>query len=824
MPRVKKDNTNRLYFSARLTSKLEGILTAKTTLIAAPAGYGKTTAARDFFSKRLPKGATLLWLTCIDEPAGGAWKRFSRIIQKIDAEVGSDLLGMGLPDEDTKGDVASLLMEMNCAEETYLVMDDFQYIKSAAPDTVWNTLMEHGAKYLHTVILTRTPVEQRMALKPGVLALGQDVMRLTESEIGEYFKQAGITLTPGQVREVNRHTEGWIAALYLQMKSYADTGSVIHTTDIYQMIREIVWDKLTGAERGFLLRVSPFDSYTFKQAAHMMREKELPEYAKALSYENGFIQQDPLGLLFRPHSTLLDFMREVFGELPENERQIILNSAGDWCAENGQPEQAMYFYYRLGAYEKILSLDVLGMEFEQMDKTKHTDMLLEVLENTTPEAKLAHSVCVLKIIFMLFGPGCYEQFGRWCAEMSAIAAENDLPELEKTRLSGELALLASFTKYNNIAEMGSLMHSAHELLGGRPSLISMTDAWTFGNASVLFMYHAKTGRLDAELADMDENCVHYFALTQGHGSGGDVLMKAEAHFNRGEMEDAAVLAHKALYQAENKRQESVAIGAALLLGRLAVYRGDYDGIVSILEQRIARYAAQNPLKSNRMEADLAVSFLTGLIDRPQEMAEWLRNGDINEKRLFSMSIPYAQILFGKYMIQTGRSEIWLGMESGAHDLANMLRCRMADIYGGILTAAAWRAQGKHVEAAAALRTALDAALPDRLYMPFAENRTLLGALLDEHCPSAALKEILAFAEKQEAGKMVILRELYPPLPFGLTEREYEVARLAVQSLTIPQIADKLMIARSTAKGYMKNIYQKLQVSSRSELNNILEKK
>jgi LuxR family maltose regulon positive regulatory protein len=823
MARRKKDTADMLYFSARLTAKLEGMLTAKTTLISAPAGYGKTTAVWAYLNRRLPTAAALHWLTCVEESAPAAWERFCHAIRKIDAEAGRELLATGLPDEDTKGRVATLLMETECRDEAWLVIDDFHYLKNAVPETLWNVLIEHGAKNLHTVILTWTAIEARMTLKPGVRYVERDDLRLTESEIGEYFEQAGVALTPIQLREVNRHTEGWIAALSLQKKSYLDTGSFLDTNDIHRMIREIVWDRLTSDERNFLLRVSPFDSYTLRQAAYMMGVEELPEYAKALSETNDFIQQDPRGLVFRPHSTLLHFARSVFDAAPEDEREDTLTRAGDWCAENKQPEQAVYFYHRLGKYEKILSLDVSGVEFERMDGTNYADILLDILERTTPEEKLAHSVNTIKIIFMLFGAGRYEQFGRWSGEMSALAAESGLPEREKNRLAGELVLLTSFTKFNNIAAMGSLIRRADELLDGRPSLISMDDAWTFGNPSVLSLYHSEPGRLDGELDDMTNNSAHYFRLTQGHGSGGDVLMKAEALFNRGEMNAAAILAHKALYQAENKRQECVCIGAALLLGRLAVYNGDGGELADILEQRIARYARQNPLKSNRMEADLATACLMQLIGRPRDMPRWIRNGDIDDKRLYVMSIPYAHILFGKYVTLSGKPEVWLGMEGEALALAETLQCRMAEIYGRILTAAAYRAVGMAADATAALQTALDLALPDRLYMPFAENRALLGALPDKQCPKAARSEILALAEKQEAGKAAVLRELYPSRPFGLTKREYEVAKLAVQNLTLPQIAEELYISPNTAKGYMKNVYQKLQVSSRAELNKMLKK-
>ena len=217
-----------------------------------------------------------------------------------------------------------------------------------------------------------------------------------------------------------------------------------------------------------------------------------------------------------------------------------------------------------------------------------------------------------------------------------------------------------------------------------------------------------------------------------------------------------IAAHRALYQADNKRQECIDIGAALLLGRIAILGGNGDEFSDVLEGRLLDYARQNPIKSNRMEADMAYAYLVQLIDRPEDMAEWIRIGDKFEKRLFAMSIPFAQILYGKYLLQTGKPELWLGMEGEALALAAALRCRMATIYGSILTSAARMAQGKPREAVAALKTALDMALPDGLYMPFAENRALLGSLLGEHCPATACGEILALAKKQESGKATIL--------------------------------------------------------------------
>ncbi len=52
--------------------------------------------------------------------------------------------------------------------------------------------------------------------------------------------------------------------------------------------------------------------------------------------------------------------------------------------------------------------------------------------------------------------------------------------------------------------------------------------------------------------------------------------------------------------------------------------------------------------------------------------------------------------------------------------------------------------------------------------------------------------------------------------YGLTERELDVLELMVEGLSNPQIADKLIITRATAKAHVHSILQKLCVSSRTQ--------
>ena len=52
--------------------------------------------------------------------------------------------------------------------------------------------------------------------------------------------------------------------------------------------------------------------------------------------------------------------------------------------------------------------------------------------------------------------------------------------------------------------------------------------------------------------------------------------------------------------------------------------------------------------------------------------------------------------------------------------------------------------------------------------------------------------------------------------YGLTERELDVLELMVEGLTNPQIAEKLVISKATAKAHVHSILQKLCAASRTQ--------
>jgi NarL family two-component system response regulator LiaR len=75
----------------------------------------------------------------------------------------------------------------------------------------------------------------------------------------------------------------------------------------------------------------------------------------------------------------------------------------------------------------------------------------------------------------------------------------------------------------------------------------------------------------------------------------------------------------------------------------------------------------------------------------------------------------------------------------------------------------------------------------------------------------------------EAIQALIQNDVRPPIreqelsdAFGLTPREREVLALMVEGLNNPDIAERLVVSRSTAKAHVSNILSKMGVSNRAE--------
>ena len=117
--------------------------------------------------------------------------------------------------------------------------------------------------------------------------------------------------------------------------------------------------------------------------------------------------------------------------------------------------------------------------------------------------------------------------------------------------------------------------------------------------------------------------------------------------------------------------------------------------------------------------------------------------------------------------------------------------------------------------AEALRESIHAPLPPPLSIFYDKNLKMAQAQLDE------TRFVLAWAEGRRMtpeAAIASFAQARPPatsLPAGLTAREVEVLRLLSAGLTNAQIAAHLVVSPTTINAHLRNIYNKLDVTSRS---------
>lgn len=103
-------------------------------------------------------------------------------------------------------------------------------------------------------------------------------------DIAAYYKLAGVSLSHIELDKLYKSTEGWVAALNLQLLHYIEKGTFENSFGI---------NKLAENEQAMLMSLSVFDSFTADQAGYMAGASKLPVYDEGLISRNTFIRFDP---------------------------------------------------------------------------------------------------------------------------------------------------------------------------------------------------------------------------------------------------------------------------------------------------------------------------------------------------------------------------------------------------------------------------------------------------------------------------------------------------------------------------------------------------
>lgn len=819
------------FFPERLMSQLAHIRDYPLTLVEAPSGFGKTTAVREFMRRSYPVDARRHWYTCLGEAPSRAWEGICRLFAEADAEVASGLGDLYPPTAEALPDIAALTRACRCEAETVLVIDNFQLFENETPRGIVDALSVHAAENLHVVVVTQPlPFARASIHNANVLKLETRDFFFDRDSTAELCHLSGIETTRGELDYLQSVTEGWVAALRLQMENYRKTGSFAHVGDMDALIETAIWNGISEGERDFLLSLSLLDGFTSRQAAFMADSAVLPRNLADLLEGNFFIPYVADKGVYAMHGILRAYLRKRFENHPPDFAERTTRLAAAACRTAGDYYQAARFFFEASDFDAILSLP-LSTSYLNERKEEGVVSFLERLVGECPEETLRrHPFALLAFAFQFMNSGRRELFAR----MLGLVQSHDpagLFETECARLQGETALLLSFTAFNDIAKMSAYHREALAHLGseaGSPqTAIFGTTPWTFGVSSVLHLFWREPGGLDEELSLMDECLPLYLKLTDGHGTGTDSVMRAEASLLRGDDASAEAASHKAIYLARDARQPSIYLCAELLLAHIAILRGD-DRAYATVRGKIENHAKDArdmrgmPHRAMHRMIELCLARLDLLLERAEALPDWLRDPEAIRNTLYVQGHPYALTLHGRLLLLEGRHAELYGLTDPIMELARGMHYVLPQIDHLVHLAVAKSADGDRAAAGEYLNAALALALPDGAYLPFAEFGAALLPLLEDakvNFEAEKMDALTALCARHARGVSAVVRAQAPETSI-LTPREREIALLAKERLGTREIATRLCIAENTVKSALRAIYGKLEVHSKTELANI----
>ncbi|MDX9871220.1 MAG: LuxR C-terminal-related transcriptional regulator [Clostridia bacterium] len=826
----KKDKQRAYYFSDKLKNQLVRIPLYPVTVVEAPSGFGKTTAVREYLRENLSSEDCEYWYTCLGEPSAVAWRGVCELFANINGEMAENLKSLGMPTMDTLMYLLTAFRELRCTAETYLVIDNYHLLDCGVPRELFSVFGLHGCPHLHIIFITQQlgATQQFTLPSADIHTIDSSAFFFDREGVAALFRMEGIRLSAEEVEKVFISTEGWVSALRLQIINYEENGTFDHNAGIEHLVEAAIWNKLNPEEKEFLQAVSIAESFTPRQAAAMMGRETLPERIEELLKTNDFIRYFPDKGLYVIHSILGSYLQNRFYyHQPEAFQQTMLRRAGASFMAMGQYYPAAQYFLKVKDYDAILALPFNAEYLGNQKEKNFLDFVIALLEECPEETLLRYPYALMTFASQAYLGGELQQYQKICRLIEKII-ENDhtLSEEERRRIRGEFLILQGIAYFNDIGEMGERIRTAGEILKEPSRQFGYDTPFTFGCPSVLFLYWRESGQLENELNALDAYLPVYRKLTKGHGSGANSVMRAEAMLMRGDDEEAEILCHKALYEARSRRQTAICLCAELVLARVAILRGDADGYF-IAVKNIQRYTENGPnLYILRMGA-LCLTTINLALGDTENVAPCLENMENIKKIFYTPALPYAQMQYAALLLGEKRYNEFYGLADLIMDMdgngTGNIHYILPQVYHYKYLAAIKLNSGKKQEGLEYLQKALALALPDKIYLPFVPESSNWDSLLEEArktvSDKAGMNDLVALCKRHEKGVGVIKKALQANKS-PLTPREREIALLSRDRLSAKEIAEKLYIAEATVRTILRSIYSKLDIHSRSELQNI----
>lgn len=443
----------------RLVDRLNYGLEKKLMLIAAPAGFGKTTLLSEWIPKS-PRCVTWLSLDVSDNDPTRFWAYFIRSLQGLRADLGEGAFSLlqtpqALP---ITSILTTLINDLTAFPDVFaIVLDDYHVIDSPTIHEGLTFLIEHQPPNMNLVLTTRIdpllPLA-RLRARDQLIELRANDLRFTADEAAAFLNQAmDLNLSSEEVSALEKRTEGWIVGLQiasLSMQGREDMSGFIrafsgsHRHILGYLAEEVLIQQPTDM-LDFLLQTSILDRLCGPLCDAVTNGAGGAEILENLEHANLFIRPlDDEGKWYRYHHLFAEVLLNRLEQATANQKEGIASyaelhrRASSWFEGEGLIDDAIR--HALGApdVERVAflvekySVPMMIQRSEVLRIRAWLDQLPEELVRTRPRLILAHG-------WTLILTGHVQALDGWLAtpQISAVLSEPDLPEA----ILGELTLI-----------------------------------------------------------------------------------------------------------------------------------------------------------------------------------------------------------------------------------------------------------------------------------------------------------------------------------------------------------------------------------------------
>ncbi|NRT33428.1 LuxR family maltose regulon positive regulatory protein [Clostridium beijerinckii] len=819
----RKYNTETLYFTDKLRNKLSDIKFYPLTIMEAPCGYGKTTAAKEFLKKQEKR---VLWMELDSNSINDFLVQFCDCFSEIDENITLKMKKASI-DKDTSSfkEILILFENIHLSEEWILVIDNFQLVQN---DTISNFIIRISEilRKMHIVILTQNSILENVLdviLKKQLNYITKSYFELDSDDIQKYYELCGINLDEREAVNLYEYCGGWVSILYFQMLDYIENKSFQLAEKACFFVEKIVNDKFSEEAKANFLKICVCEDFTIEKLKFILESTDVSNFIEEIHKANIFIEYDADRKIYYMQKIFKDFLQKKFERIDTNFQSRALLMIGKWFQNDKKYLKAILIFYKIKDFQSIFSMDVEVDSITKDMNSNDIDTVLEIVQTCPKEIKDRYPKNLLGFVLILSQYKEWNYLGLLEKEIENSIENNKILSLsEKRNLNVALSFLSAFTTCKDIKVINEESKKAYEILGGQQTkFINLRKTWTWGSPSILYIFHRKSGELDREFKIMNECMPYYYELTDNHDYGVEAVMEAEIRFNRGDFKGAEILCYKAIYMSdyvsENKKQYSIYLCAVFIMLRISIAYGNVRQLNNSLKKLKEKVKEKNLVRA----IDLCEGFIFSSIGQVELIPEWLRLGKIEKEGISFLTVSYSNIIYGKVLFLKGEYLKLLGISQQFLEVASTFESIYSYIYIHIHMALANLKLNERGRAVEFIKVALEIAATDKIYMPFVENGEYILEIFDEikqnDLYKSSISDILKLYGEYKSGLDKIRNsDIFNKVP-QMTERELEVAMLAAQNLTNREIGEQLYISQNTVKFYLKSIFSKLSITSRSQL-------